>query len=364
MKQIAEQIYAGVLGKLIGVYLGRPVEGWTYDAIEKRFGDILYYQNAASGAPLIVPDDDISGTFAFIRSLEDNQYAPDLCAEQIGQTWLNYIIENQTILWWGGLSRSTEHTAFLRLKAGIPAPQSGSTALNGRSMAEQIGAEIFIDSWALVHPNDPERAVFRVRRHEPCAPLFEPHALDCEFTVDVADGNAAVVGVDRPVDDEQVAVADAVAGHAVARHTHEEGRRGVVDQLAVQVERSVEEVVGRRGEARPDGAARHGKLLPRGEVGSVEGQGLVSLFVHLLFCITFVFFIFSLSAALLRFFALCRVLSPLFRAFADSASSFAPFGRLLSTFSDAFSAARGAFSCLFAGRAKAAPQRRRGAGPD
>lgn len=163
MKQIAEQIYAGVLGKLIGVYLGRPVEGWTYDAIEKRFGDILYYQNAASGAPLIVPDDDISGTFAFIRSLEDNHYAPDLCAAQIGQTWLNYIIENQTILWWGGLSRSTEHTAFLRLKAGIPAPQSGSTALNGRSMAEQIGAEIFIDSWALVHPNDPERAVRMAR---------------------------------------------------------------------------------------------------------------------------------------------------------------------------------------------------------
>ena len=119
-------------------------------------------------------------------------------------------------------------------------------------------------------------------------------------------------------------------------------------------------------------AARHGKLLPRGEVGSVEGQGLVSLFVHLLFCITFVFFIFSLSAALLRFFALCRVLSPLFRAFADSASSFAPFGRLLSTFSDALSAPRGSIRfflpflslCLFAGRAKAAPQRRRGVGPD
>ena len=25
-----ERVYAGVLGKIIGVYLGRPFEGWTY----------------------------------------------------------------------------------------------------------------------------------------------------------------------------------------------------------------------------------------------------------------------------------------------------------------------------------------------
>ncbi|MDA0260567.1 MAG: ADP-ribosylglycohydrolase family protein [Actinobacteria bacterium] len=25
----AEQVYAGVLGKIIGVYLGRPFEGWS-----------------------------------------------------------------------------------------------------------------------------------------------------------------------------------------------------------------------------------------------------------------------------------------------------------------------------------------------
>lgn len=25
------RVYAGVLGKLIGVYLGRPFEGWTYE---------------------------------------------------------------------------------------------------------------------------------------------------------------------------------------------------------------------------------------------------------------------------------------------------------------------------------------------
>ena len=37
-----ERVYAGVLGKLIGVYLGRPFEGWSYEALSERFGEINY----------------------------------------------------------------------------------------------------------------------------------------------------------------------------------------------------------------------------------------------------------------------------------------------------------------------------------
>ena len=33
-----ERVYAGVLGKLVGVYLGRPVEGWTYQKTMKELG--------------------------------------------------------------------------------------------------------------------------------------------------------------------------------------------------------------------------------------------------------------------------------------------------------------------------------------
>ena len=39
-KDYLERVYAGVLGKLIGVYLGRPFEGWTYEAISQRLGEI------------------------------------------------------------------------------------------------------------------------------------------------------------------------------------------------------------------------------------------------------------------------------------------------------------------------------------
>ena len=161
--QYREQIYAGVVGKIIGVYLGRAVEGWTFENIHKTFGKIEYYVNESIGAPLIVPDDDISGTFTFYRALADNDFPQKITAKQIGDTWLNYIIEDKTILWWGGLSRSTEHTAYIRLASGIPAPESGSIKLNGQSMAEQIGAQIFIDTWAMTNPNDPDQAVAMAR---------------------------------------------------------------------------------------------------------------------------------------------------------------------------------------------------------
>lgn len=159
-----ERVYAGVLGKIIGVYLGRPFEGWSYDKIQQRLGDVNYYVHQQFDVPLIVTDDDISGTFTFLRALADYEYSRDLTPAQIGQTWLNYLIDRRTVLWWGGMGNSTEHTAYLRLKQGIPAPQSGSIALNGKVVAEQIGAQIFIDGWAMIAPGDPELAADFARR--------------------------------------------------------------------------------------------------------------------------------------------------------------------------------------------------------
>jgi ADP-ribosylglycohydrolase len=159
-----ERVYAGVLGKIIGVYLGRPFEGWPYERIVAELGEIDGYVHERFGQPLVVTDDDISGTFTFLRALPDHGNAPGIAPAQIGQAWLNYIIENRTILWWGGLGNSTEHTAYLRLKAGIEAPRSGSIGLNTKVVAEQIGAQIFVDGWAMACPGDPERAADLARR--------------------------------------------------------------------------------------------------------------------------------------------------------------------------------------------------------
>ena len=159
-----ERVYAGVLGKIIGVYLGRPFENWTHQRIETELGEIWDYQHQRFGVPLVVADDDISGTFTFLRALQDHGGTADLTPEQIGKSWLNYIVENRSILWWGGMGNSTEHTAFLRLKNGIPAPVSGAIATNGKTVAEQIGAQIFIDGWALVSPGNPGLAAELARK--------------------------------------------------------------------------------------------------------------------------------------------------------------------------------------------------------
>jgi len=153
-----KQVYAGVLGKVIGVYMGRPFEGWRKGDLVAHWGLVDRYVAADRGLPLVVTDDDITGTFTFIRALEDSGQYASTEADFFGKTWLNYLIEGKTILWWGGLGMSTEHTAYLRLKSGVPAPRSGSIALNGPVVAQQIGAQIFIDAFGMVAPGDPELA--------------------------------------------------------------------------------------------------------------------------------------------------------------------------------------------------------------
>lgn len=152
-----EKVYAGLLGKTIGVRLGAPVEPeiWTHDKIKEIYGDVngylKDYRNFAA-------DDDTNGTIFFIRALKDYSDDGKISAEDIGNTWLNYTCEGHGMFWWGGYGISTEHTAYLNLKNGIKAPMSGSIARNGLASAEQIGGQIFIDGWGLVCPGNPSLA--------------------------------------------------------------------------------------------------------------------------------------------------------------------------------------------------------------
>lgn len=80
-----ERVYAGVLGKLVGVYLGRPFEGWTYQRIIRELGPIEYYVHDRLNQSLVVTDDDVAGTFTFIRALEDYGVTPNISPEEIGR---------------------------------------------------------------------------------------------------------------------------------------------------------------------------------------------------------------------------------------------------------------------------------------
>lgn len=148
-------IYAGWLGKAIGVRLGAAIEGWTYERIQEVYGELTHYpvdyKNFAA-------DDDTNGPLFLLTGLEQAGSADRMTPQHIAQALLNYAPYEHGFFWWGGYGISTEHTAYLNLKAGIPAPRSGSIAQNGAAVAEQIGGQIFIDTWGLVTPGNPALA--------------------------------------------------------------------------------------------------------------------------------------------------------------------------------------------------------------
>jgi ADP-ribosylglycohydrolase len=150
-----EKVYAGWLAKVIGVRHGGLIENWTYDRIERTFGEITDYLHEFIN---FAADDDTNGPLFFLRALEDYVCDTSITAEQMGLTWLNYAPDGHGFYWWGGYGKSTEHTAYLNLKNGIMAPRSGSAEQNGLAVAEQIGGQIFIDVWGLIAPGDPKLA--------------------------------------------------------------------------------------------------------------------------------------------------------------------------------------------------------------
>ncbi|WP_322180837.1 ADP-ribosylglycohydrolase family protein [Neglectibacter caecimuris] len=154
-KDYIQRAYAGWYGKLIGIRHGSNVEGWSYEQIAEKYGEVSGYlfdfKNFAA-------DDDSNGPIFFIRALEDHTCTEEITSREMGETVLNYVPCQHGFFWWGGYGMSTEHTAYLNLLNGIDAPLSGSVELNGAAVAEQIGGQIFIDTWGLVNPGNHHRA--------------------------------------------------------------------------------------------------------------------------------------------------------------------------------------------------------------
>lgn len=150
-----EKIYAGWLAKIIGIRYGAPIEGWTYEKIKNIYGELDHYPVDYHE---FAADDDSNGPLFFLKALEDGRNGFDVKAQDVAEALLNYAPFEHGFFWWGGYGISTEHTAYLNLRNGIPAPLSGSIEQNGYATAEQIGGQIFIDTWGLVSPGNPDQA--------------------------------------------------------------------------------------------------------------------------------------------------------------------------------------------------------------
>lgn len=156
-RETLEKLYAGLIGMDAGMRLGAPVENpfWTYERLQSYYGDIRGYLREQR---YYTADDDVNGPLIFVRALADNAMPKTLAPETVGETWLNYTRRGMGMFWWGGEDVSTEHRAYMNLRRGVKAPRSGSIGENGKTAAEQIGGQIFVDTWGLICPGDPARA--------------------------------------------------------------------------------------------------------------------------------------------------------------------------------------------------------------
>ncbi|MBC7811237.1 MAG: ADP-ribosylglycohydrolase family protein, partial [Burkholderiales bacterium] len=94
-----ERVYAGWLGKVIGVRFGAPLENWTYEDIRDNLGELTGYLREDQGK-IFKPDDDTAVPMVLVRALED--YGPNASVADMGETWLNYLGDQHGTLWWGG----------------------------------------------------------------------------------------------------------------------------------------------------------------------------------------------------------------------------------------------------------------------
>lgn len=152
-----EQVYAGFIGMNAGIRLGAPVEPteWTPEMITDVYGEVKGYLKDYN---VFSADDDANGPVFFLRALLDDAVDRELEAQDVARAWLNYSREGIGMFWWGGDGISTEHTAYLNLLRGLNAPESGAVETNGVVMAEQIGGQIFIDTWGWLFPHNPKKA--------------------------------------------------------------------------------------------------------------------------------------------------------------------------------------------------------------
>lgn len=61
-----KRVYAGWYGKLIGIRHGSNIEGWTYERIAEKYGEISRYLFDFTN---FAADDDSNGPIFFIRAL-------------------------------------------------------------------------------------------------------------------------------------------------------------------------------------------------------------------------------------------------------------------------------------------------------
>lgn len=150
-----ERVYAGILGKNIGVRLGAPVEPlqWTYERIRDVFGENIHGYLRHYG--IFGADDDSTGPAYFYRVLEEKD---DPQMEDFARAWVDYVREGKGFFWWGGGGISPSHICYRMLASGQDVKVTRDTMLGDKKSDESVGGQIFVDYFGLAYPGNEKRA--------------------------------------------------------------------------------------------------------------------------------------------------------------------------------------------------------------
>lgn len=165
-QQLKDRIYGAWLGRCAGCMLGKPVEGWTKERIE-RYLKLANAYPLNSYFPEISPlpsdphlqirskdlllgnitrsvrDDDTDYTVMGLHTLEDDGL--DFGSQHVAGQWLTHLPYNMVY--------TAERVAYRNLVDGLLPPES---ATYRNPYREWIGAQIRADAWGYVTPGFPE----------------------------------------------------------------------------------------------------------------------------------------------------------------------------------------------------------------
>lgn len=152
------KIYGSVLGKIIGVRVGNPLEFvrenghiLTSEELQKKYPYISTYIDKER---TIYADDDTNGFVFFAKIFERINRVSELTPELAAKIILNYATENRGFFWW---DKSTESKVFHNLIKGVSPKKSGSYDYIGNS-ADTVGGQIFYDAVGIIFGGNPAEA--------------------------------------------------------------------------------------------------------------------------------------------------------------------------------------------------------------
>ncbi|MFX1573787.1 MAG: ADP-ribosylglycohydrolase family protein [Promethearchaeota archaeon] len=142
-KDYYNKVFGAWLGRVVGDFIGAPVELSSHDKIKEKYGEITDYIEPIDLTQ--VNDDEMYEIIALI-ALE--KYGIEVKAEQIALEWVNLLNREDMVF-------TAEKIALNNLKAQIKPPQSGT--LNNVYF-DFIGAQMRADIWGLITPGCPDLA--------------------------------------------------------------------------------------------------------------------------------------------------------------------------------------------------------------